>query len=134
MKDLFTSCGSGGFGNSEDQFELAWSFTTGLWTIGGAIGAVSGGPISNIRFIGRKRGLLVTCILMGLGSYLEAHPFFIYYQNSGYNADECNGAYDFILSGRFISGLMKKDLNQFSSFIARNCLWIDNIDRPGLSE
>ena len=107
MEDLFTNCSSGAFGETEDDFALAWSFTTGLWTIGGAIGAVIGGPASNIRFIGRKRGLLATCILMGLGSYLEAHPFFFFYQNSGYDKNECNGAYDFILAGRFISGWNK---------------------------
>ena len=97
MEDLFTNCGSAAF----KEFDLTWSFTTGLWTIGGAIGAVLGGPASNLRFIGRKRGLFVTCGLMALGSYLEAHPFFFAYAN---NYDECEGDYDFILAGRFFSG------------------------------
>jgi len=84
---------------------------------------------------------------MGLGSYLEAHPFFFFYQNAGYDKNECNGAYDFILAGRFISGIacglttaiapvylneiapvnykgLFGNLNQFSLVIGNLVVWV----------
>ena len=57
-------------GTSIDMsWDLAWSLTTGLWCIGGMVGAIIGGPMATR--LGRKMPLLLNNAFLLTGAFLQ---------------------------------------------------------------
>merc|ERR1712227_652278 len=74
------------------DWDIAWSLTTGLWCIGGMIGAIIGGPMATN--LGRKMPLLLNNVFLLTGAFLQAVPL-----------QSQNDSYDYVLAGRFINGI-----------------------------
>ena len=51
------------------DWDIAWSLTTGLWCIGGMIGAIIGGPMATN--LGRKMPLLLNNVFLLTGAFLQ---------------------------------------------------------------
>ena len=60
-------------GSFSYEWNMAWSLTTGLWCIGGMIGALIGGPMS--QTLGRKLSLISNNFFLVSGSMLQCVPF-----------------------------------------------------------
>ena len=66
MKEVFESTGVtiGSY-----SWNTAWSLTTGLWCLGGGVGALMGGPMA--QKLGRKMTLIVNNVFLLLGAFLQ---------------------------------------------------------------
>ena len=99
LKGLYNASGTS---IKYSDWPTVWSMTTGLWCVGGMIGALVGGPAANA--LGRKRSLLLTNVFTLIGSILEAYPMGFYVGGDVF-VPERLGLYDYVLSGRFINGI-----------------------------
>ena len=69
---------SGVAGDFTHEWNIAWSLTTSLWGIGGMVGALIGGPMS--QKLGRKFSLISNNIFLICGSVLQCVPFMAFGQ------------------------------------------------------